>query len=83
MSNTLRADTHLTLTPNYFYDGEPRSFRITRATKKPPAALNEGEVVVKITLEVPKGAFLPLTPSTVIHIPEDMIQHDVVVEAVE
>ncbi len=46
--------------------------KVVNATQKRPTKPRAGTVLVKLTLRVPKAAFLPLAPAAVVVIPEDM-----------
>jgi hypothetical protein len=75
----IEADTY----NNY---GEPRvrNIRVVNATQKRPTKPKPGAVIVRLEIEVPDGAFLPLRPEAKVIVPESMTEQvPVVVEAVE
>lgn len=70
-----------------FYGGEDPKIRAIKAvglTQKRPRQPRNA-VLVKLTVQVPDAAFLPLRPEAVIVIPEGMtaINEPIIVEAVE
>lgn len=84
----IRATTYLQIEPDWSYNGE-RVFgaKVVRQTQNPPG-LNQrgGTLLVKISIDIPEGAFKPLQPEVVITIPEGMtlpMPIDVVAEAPE
>ena len=66
--------------------GEERGLRgakVARTTQRRPDMPLSGTVLVKLTIRIPKGAFLPLRPAAIVTVPEDMTVAnpiDVVVE---
>lgn len=72
------AITYLQVEPDWGYyvkkdsPGDVRGARIVRATQKRPDKPIAGTVLVKVTIRVPKAAFLPLRPEAIVVIPEDM-----------
>lgn len=46
--------------------------KVIALTQKRPDKPRGGTVLVKLTLRVPKAAFLPLRPEAIVVIPEDM-----------
>lgn len=46
--------------------------KVATVTKKKPAKPKGGTVLVKLTIRLPHGAFMPLRPEAIIVIPEDM-----------
>lgn len=71
-----KATCYLQVQPEFFrYLGEQkvREARIVRMTQRPPEGNQRGgTVLVKITVDIPDGAFLPLRPEAVVVIPEGM-----------
>lgn len=58
--------------------------KVVASTQEKPLRPQAGAVVVKITLRIPKSAFLPLEPEAVITIPNHLISSPVVeVEATD
>lgn len=58
--------------------------RFARATIKKPEAQMAGTVLLKLTVRVPAGAFLPLAPEAVVVIPEGMtVTEPIEVEAAD
>lgn len=55
-------------------DGERRlnGAKVVTTTQKRPQRPRSGTVLVKLTVRVPAGAFLPLRPEAVVVIPDDM-----------
>lgn len=49
-----------------------RGAKAARVTQRPPDPPKPGTVTVKVTIRIPKKAFLALQPEAVIIIPEDM-----------
>lgn len=61
-----------------------RGAKVIGSTQNRSQSPKPGTVEVKITVELPKGAFLPLRPAAVVVIPESMTQpHPVEVEALD
>lgn len=91
MSDTVDASGFIVIAPKRATWGNPDEYglrrvmdaRITRFVKKAPTFLEEGEVAVKVRFRLPIAAFDPLHPSAVIDVPIDLIQREVIVEAVE
>lgn len=48
------------------------SAKVVTVTQKKPGRPKGGTVLVKLTLRLPHGAFLPLRPEAIVVIPEDM-----------
>jgi len=65
------------------YNGSPRGAKLTRVVQKRPTSLPNGAVAVAITIQLPAAAFEPLKPAALIVVPEELIQHEVSVEAVD
>lgn len=60
-----------------------RKIRVVGYTQKRPTRPKPGSVVVKLEIEVPDGAFLPLRPAAKVVVPESMtVTAPVEVEAV-
>lgn len=53
-------------------DRPVRGAKVVTITQKKPAKPRGGTVLVKLTIRVPAGAFLPLRPEAIVVIPEDM-----------
>lgn len=51
-----------------------RDAKIVRSTQNRPDKPLPGTVLVKVTVRVPKAAFLPLSPEAVVTIPMDMAE---------
>lgn len=61
-----------------------RSIKVARITQKRPGRPVGGTVLVKLTLEIPDQAFLPLEPEAVIKVPASMVEiNPIMVEAEE
>lgn len=65
----------------------PRSVggaRVVAVTQSRPKQPRRGVLIVKVTLRIPKGAFLPLRPEAVVIVPEALTEAvPVEVEAVD
>jgi hypothetical protein len=59
------------------------SLTILKATQTKPKVLEPDAVLVKIKLVMPDAAFRALEPSAVIEVPEEMVQHPIIVGAVD
>lgn len=92
MSETVRATVYLQVQPEYTWRAkqtrkfdEPsaiESAKVVGYTQNKAQNPKPGTVEVKITVELPKGAFLPLRPEAIVVIPETLTQpHPVTVEA--
>lgn len=58
--------------------------KVVAITQKKPARPRGGTVLVKLTIRVPKAAFMPLRPEAIVVIPEEMtVATPVEVEAVD
>ena len=90
----VRATVYLQLEPQYTYWAKNRrefdkpesieGAKVVGYTLNKPQKERPGTVEVKITVEIPKGAFLPLRPEAVIVIPESLTQpHPLEVEALD
>lgn len=56
------------------YSGKPDSMHVARTTSSKPKKPLGGTVTVKVTLDIPVEAFMPLEPEATIVIPAAMIQ---------
>ncbi|PRB08594.1 hypothetical protein CQ047_11985 [Microbacterium sp. MYb72] len=93
MSNeTVKATVYLQVQPEYSYWAKQRreldtptaidGAKVVGYTQNKAQKPKPGTVEVKITVELPKGAFLPLRPEAIVVIPETLTQpHPVTVEA--
>lgn len=89
MSNeTVRATTHLQVAPEiatWLQEGHPNRIqgaKVVASTQGRSAKPKPGTIEVKITIEIPKSAFLPLRPEAVVVVPESMtVPHPIEVEA--
>ena len=56
------------------WDGERtlEGAKVVNITQKKPTRPRGGTVLVKLTIRVPNGAFLPLRPEAIVVIPDDM-----------
>lgn len=75
------ATFYVQLEPEFFgwrdpETGERRvgSVKAVGITQKRPSKPKQGSVVVKLSVELPEAAFLPLRPEAVIRIPESLTQ---------
>lgn len=88
--DTVETTAYVVVTPTFSkyrktVDGEAlvESVKATKITQaKPKGTLASGAVVIKVKLRLPKSAFMPLSPSVVIDIPEDAIERLVDIVAV-
>ncbi|ARC56010.1 hypothetical protein AS850_02845 [Frondihabitans sp. 762G35] len=89
MSDSVQATVYLQLEPvhNYLPRDNPQSLigaKVVGLTQKKAAKPRGGTVEVKLTIQVPKGAFLPLRPEAVIVIPQELTQaHPITVDATD
>lgn len=94
MSETVKATVYLQVQPEYAWWAKNRKefdkpsaidgAKVVGYTQNKARKPKPGTVEVKITIEVPKGAFLPLRPEAVVVIPESLTQpHPVEVEALD
>ena len=93
MSNeTVRATVYLQVQPEYTYwaknrrefdkPGSIEGAKVVGSTQNRSQKPKPGTVEVKITVEIPKGAFLPLRPEAIVVIPGVLTQpHPITVEA--
>lgn len=94
MSETVKATVYLQVQPEYAWWAKNRrqfdkpdsidGAKVVGYTQNKAQKPRPGTVEVKITIELPKGAFLPLRPEAVVVIPESLTQpHPVEVEALD
>lgn len=77
MSNHVSATIYAQIEPEWGWaarleDRPVTGARVSRTTQRRPTSPVGGTVLIKLTLRIPTAAFLPLQPSAVIVIPEDM-----------
>lgn len=79
MTEFVDATFYVQIAPEY--NGRPRdtaesvyAARAVAMTQKKPDKPKPGTVMTKLTVRVPKAAFVPLRPEAVIVIPENMLQ---------
>lgn len=89
-SDSVQATVYLQLQPEYHHFlGRDTAAGIVGAkvvgsTQNRAQKPKPGTVEVKLTVELPKGAFLPLRPEAVVVIPETLTQpHPITVEALD
>jgi hypothetical protein len=80
------ADFYIQVEPEFsqYYHAEPKviAAKAARMTQSRPTKPVPNTVLVKLTVRLPKVAFLPLQPAAVVVVPADLIQAGpVVVEA--
>ncbi|MCC4906947.1 hypothetical protein [Microbacterium sp. cx-59] len=92
MTDSVRATVYLQVQPDYSwrarqsgkYD-EPSAIdgaKVVGSTQNKSQKPKPGTVEVKVVIELPKGAFLPLRPEAIVVIPETLTTpHPVTVEA--
>ena len=93
MMETVKATVYLQVEPEYprWVSGNNRDdiraiqgARVVGSTQNRSRSPKPGTVEVKITIEVPKSAFLPLRPEAVVVIPEALTTpHPIEVEALD
>lgn len=93
MSNeTVRATVYLQVQPEYNYWAKQRreldtpaaieGAKVVGSTQNKTQKPRPGTVEVKITVELPKAAFLPLRPEAIVIVPESLTTpHPIEVEA--
>lgn len=92
MTETVKATVYLQVQPVYTYWAASRrefdtpdsieGAKVVGSTQNRSQKPKQGTVEVKITVELPKGAFLPLRPEAIVVIPETLTTpHPVQVEA--
>lgn len=90
MSENVRATVYLQVEPErarYYDADDPKSItaaKVVNSTQARSKKPKPGTVEVKLTIELPKAAFLALRPEAVVVIPENLTQpHPVQVEAID
>jgi hypothetical protein len=90
MTDTVKSTVFLQVQPEYFSYGNHdeasaiRGAKVVGSTQKRSMQPKPGTVEVKITIEIPKGAFLPLRPEAVVVIPQSLTNpHPIQVEALD
>jgi hypothetical protein len=91
MSNeTVRATVYLQVAPeisSYYQRDDPNGIRgakVVGSTQKRSSKPQSGTVEVKLTVELPKAAFLPLRPEAIVVVPESLTTpHPIEVEAAD
>lgn len=91
MSNeTVQATVYLQVAPEtsrYYPKDDPNGIRgakVVGSTQKRSSKPQAGTVEVKLTVEIPKAAFLPLRPEAIVIVPESMTTpHPITVEAAD
>jgi hypothetical protein len=67
------ATVYLQLEPDWNYSrSNVIGAKVVRHSQKKPVRPVGGSVTVKMTIHVPRGAFLPLQPEAIVVIPENM-----------
>lgn len=93
-NDAVRATVYLQVQPEYTWRAKQRrefdkpdsleGAKVIGSTQNKSQKPKPGTVEVKITIEIPKGAFLPLRPEAIVVVPESMTQpHPVEVEAAD
>lgn len=85
MSDTRTATAYLQIEgkdPGPNYDSGRRAI-IRSVHNKRPQTVRSGCIVVKVQLQIPTAAWLPISPEAVVVVPESLVQHPVEVEAVD
>ncbi|MDI9889949.1 hypothetical protein [Microbacterium sp. IEGM 1404] len=88
-SDTVRAEVYLQVAPEYSRWVRDRASveaiegaKVVASTQNRSSSPRAGTVEVKLTVEIPKAAFVPLRPEAVVIVPESMTTpHPVAVEA--
>ncbi len=89
MSDYVDAEFYVQVQPEwslYAYDGERRvqGAKVVNMTQKKPTKQQGGTVLTKLTIRIPKAAFMPLRPEAIVVIPEHMtVTAPLEVEAVD
>lgn len=86
---TVRAEVYLQVAPEYSRWVRDRASieaiagaKVVASTQNRSASPRAGTVEVKLTVEIPKAAFVPLRPEAIVVVPETMTNpHPVHVEA--
>lgn len=78
-----KTEFYVTVEPRFSTHGTLLSISATGLTKRrPERRTRSGSISVKLSLDIPDGAFLPLRPEAVIVVPEGMTRVEpIVVEA--
>ena len=87
--STVRATAYLQVQPEMHWNRSTHDTaagitgaKIVASTQGKPIKPKPGTVEVKVTIEIPKGAFLPLRPEAIVVIPADLTTpHPVTVTA--
>lgn len=67
-----KATFHVQLRPDIIrWNGRVRGADLVRATQKKPSKPVSGTLLVKVTLDIPDAAFLPLEPEIDVSVPVD------------
>jgi hypothetical protein len=81
---TVDAEVYLQVEPKFYgsMGGEPlvREAKVVGYTLTRPRRPRSGTVTMKMTLRLPKAAFLPLRPEAVVVVPADMVVANLPVE---
>jgi hypothetical protein len=81
---TVDAEVYLQVEPKFYgtVRGEPlvREAKVVGFTLSRPKKPRSGTVTMKMTLRLPKAAFLPLRPEAVVVVPENMITANMPIE---
>lgn len=91
-NEAVRATVYLQVQPEYSWRAkqskrfdEPSAIdgaKVIGSTQNKSQKPKPGTVEVKVTIEIPKGAFLPLRPEAIVIVPESLTEpHPVAVEA--
>lgn len=74
MSTPTHAVTfYVQIDPVFTGSGKVMQLKAIRMTQKRPVRQQGGTALVKLTVEVPDAAFMPLRPEVTIVVPEDMV----------
>lgn len=75
MSGTHDAEFYVQIEPEFYGGTTPRvrEIKAVRMTQKRPFSQRGGTALVKLTVRIPDGAFLPLAPEAVVVVPEGMV----------
>lgn len=90
MSDTVKATVFLQVAPeraNFYSADRPESVtgaKVVGSTQKKSQKPQGGTVEVKLTIEIPVSAFLPLRPEAIVVIPDSLVHsHPIEVEALD
>jgi hypothetical protein len=77
MSNYVDATFYAQVEPDWGWapsgqDRPVRGAKVVAITQKRPGKQKSGTVLTKLTIRLPKAAFMPLRPEAIVVIPEDM-----------